>query len=105
MIYVVNRMSSALSAIRGNEYKVTSSCVACIRPRRAPRITHITGVLWIRTRKKPTHSSIEFSNEFVPPMVEMKKIIKKLCSAMTELCLVTMDKPWMKLIAREKRRF
>ena len=54
-------------------------------------ITHIAGVLWIRTRK--SHAFIEFGNEFVPLMAEMKNIIKELCSAMTELCLVAMDKP------------
>ena len=35
---------------------------------------------------------IEFGDEFVPPMAEVKNIIKGLCSAMTEFCSVAMDK-------------
>ena len=88
MIYATNRRSSTLSAIRGNEYKVQQSVGLY-----ESSYDYAHSWCFVDKDEEKVHTfPIEFGNEFVPLMAEMKYIIKELCSAMIELCFVAMHK-------------
>lgn len=91
MIYATSRMSGALSAIRGNEYKVQQPVGLYLASETSDDYAY-SRCFVDKNEEKVYAFCIEFGNEFVPLMAEMKNIIKELCSVMTELCLVAMDK-------------
>jgi murein tripeptide amidase MpaA len=83
---LAHRMNDALAAVRGGRgYSVQES--SGLYPTTATSSDYVfSRNLADNNKKKIQGWTIEFGKEFIPPFGEMRKIIKDVCSAMTELC-------------------
>lgn len=83
---LAQRMNDALAAVRGGRgYTVQES--SGLYPTTATSSDYaFSRNLTDTTKTKVQGWTIEFGKEFIPPFSEMRKIIKDVCSAMTELC-------------------
>jgi len=83
---LANRMNDALAAVRGGRgYSVQAS--SGLYPTTATSSDYAFSRSFMAANKAKIHGwTIEFGKEFIPPFSEMRKIIKEVGAAMTELC-------------------
>lgn len=83
---LAHRMNDALAAVRGGRgYTVQES--SGLYPTTATSSDYAFSRNLVDTDKEKIHGwTIEFGKEFIPPFSEMRKIIKDVGAAMTELC-------------------
>ncbi len=84
-VSLANRMSDALTAVRGQSYTVQQA--VGLYPTSATSDDYAFSRHIVNGLSRNVYAyTIEFGQEFVPPFSEMSNIIKDVCAAMSELC-------------------
>lgn len=90
IVYLANKMNGALTLVRGQPYKVEESVGLYATSATSDDYAYSRHIVH-KNDGKVYSFTIEFGSNktgFIPPITEMRSVIKEVSSAMTELCMI-----------------